>query len=306
MATAEALDDEINDLRDRIATVQAHRANLTSILLSQPHFPTRLEQRPVLHERDRRNAVKLVQKQSNRNLENIYRACAGVTAYKVKDPDPCAVDNGNILGVRIEVPINGIFVETYHVLFNRPNATHRTMLRIHKHTIPPCIPLQPLANKWLPVTKKSAEEPREQDLVKFSRHLRKELVSWHLRLEALEKLRKDARLPDRTAPQDGSKVETEIEMVLNAFVSDDEDSEVEDEATQQQQDGALKILRVDGDAAVREITITWSNGRVGIFRVTKDGEVDKVAVRTKEGTRDASLSSKALGRIEGLVERLEA
>lgn len=304
MATAEALDDDISDIRDRIATLEAHRANLTSILLSQPHLPTRLEQRPVLHERNRRNAAKLVQKQSKRNLENVYRACAGVTAYKVKDPDPCAVDDGNVLGVRIEVSVGGRFVDTYHVLFNRPNAAHKATLKIHKHTIPPCIPLQPLANKWLPIPKKSTEEPREQDLVKFGRHLRKELASWHLRLEALEKLRKDAKLPERTAPREGLAVEHETGMVLNAFVSDDEDSDEED--VTDKQDSALRILTIDGDAAVREITITWSDGRVGVFKVTKDGEVDKAVVRTKEGTRDASLSSKALGRVERLVQRLEA
>jgi central kinetochore subunit Mal2/MCM21 len=304
MAAAETLDSEISDLQDRIATLRAHRANLASILLSQPHLPTRLEQRPVLHERNRRNAAKLVQKQSNRNLENVYRACAGVTAYKVKDPDPCAVDNGNVLGVRIEVSISGRFVETYHVLFNRPNTAHQNMLKIHKHTIPPCIPLQSLANKWLPMTKKSAEEPREQDLVKFGKHLRKELVSWHLRLEALEKLRKDAMLSDQTARREGSNVEPEPGLVLNAFVSDDEDSEEEDQPDEQ--DGTLSISRIDSDAAVREITITWSNGKVGIFKVTKDGEVGKAAVRTKEGMRETSLSSKALGRIEGLLQRLEA
>ncbi|KAK7189615.1 hypothetical protein DPSP01_013443 [Paraphaeosphaeria sporulosa] len=304
MATAEALDGDISDLRDRIATLQAHRASLTSILLSQPHLPTRLEQRPVLHERNRRNAAKLVQRQSNRNLENVYRACAGVTAYKVKDPDPCAVDNGNVLGVRIDVSVGGRFVDTYHVLFNRPNAAHKTMLKIHKHTIPPCIPLQPLANKWLPLTRKSAEEPREQDLVRFGRHLRKELASWHLRLEALETLQKDAKLPGRIALQEGLQGELEPGMVLNAFVSDDEDSEAEEGANEQ--DGTPRISSIDGDAAVREITITWSNGTVGIFKVTKDGEVDKAAVRTKEGTRDASLSSQALGRVEGLVRRLEA
>jgi central kinetochore subunit Mal2/MCM21 len=303
MTTAETLDSEISDLHDRIAILRAHRANLASILLSQPHLPTRLEQRPVLHERNRRNAAKRVQRQSNRNLENVYRACAGITAYKVKDPDPCAVDNGNVLGVRIEVSIGGSFVEAYHVLLNRPNAAHRNMLKIHKHTVPPCIPLQSLANKWLPVTKKSAEEPREQDLVKFGKHLRKELVSWHLRLEALEKLRKDAMVPGQTARREGPNVEPEPGMVLNAFVSDDEDSEEDDHLNEQ--DGALKISGIDGDAAVREITVTWSNGSVGIFKVTKDGEVDKAAVRTKEGMRETSLSSKALGRIEGLLQRLE-
>lgn len=303
MATAEALDADITDLRERIEILQAHRANIASILLSQPHLPTRLEQRPVLHERNRRSAAKLVQKQSTRNLENVYRACAGITAYKVKDPDPCAVDDGNVLGVRIEVSIRARFIETYHVLFNRPNVAHANVLKIHKHTIPPCIPLQPLANKWLPMAKKSAEEPKEQDLVKFGRHLRKELVSWHLRLDALEKLRRDANLPKETVPREGPEVEPPVGMVLNAFASDDEDSEEEESSDEHA--APLRISRIDADTAVREITIGWSNGRVGIFKVTKDGEVERSVVRAKDGSRESSFSVRALGRVEGLVQRLD-
>lgn len=305
MATAEALDAEISDIRERIATLHAHRANVASILLSQPHLASRLDQRPVLHERNRRNAAKTVEKQSKRNLEHVYRACAGVTAYKVKDPDPYAVDNGNVLGVRIEISIGGRFIETYHVLFNRPNAQHKNMLKIHKHTIPPCIPLQPLANKWLPMTRKDAETTTEQSLVKFGRSLRKELVSWHLRLEAVEKLRAEAGLGEKEIQEDEEKEKARpaIGKVLNAFVSDDEELEEEDELHRRQGE-PVKITDIEVDAAAREITITWSNSRTGTMRVTKDGQVEKAVVKSEDGTRDSALSRKAVGRIEGLVQRL--
>lgn len=266
MATTEALDSDISNLRDRIAILQAHRANLSSVLLSQPHLSTRLEQRPVPNERSRRNAAKLVQRQSNRNLENIYRACAGVTAYKVKDPDPCAVDNGNVLGVRIDVSIRGQFVETYHVLFNRPNAAHKTMLKIHKHTIPPCIPLQPLADRWIPVMRKSAEQPTEQDLVRFGRQLRKELVSWHMRLDALEELRRQAQVDSQSTDKKQTAGDSALGTVLNAFVSDDDESEEEDDPVEQT--GSPRFTRIEADNAVREVTAVWSNGRVGIFKST--------------------------------------
>lgn len=298
MATIEDLDVEIGDLRARVANLQARRANLSSILLSQPQLLSRLEQRPVLHERNRRSAAKLVEKQSKRNLENVYRACAGVTAYKVKDPDPYAVDDGNILGVRIEVSTGGSFIETYHVLFNRPNTRHKNMLKIHKHTIPPCIPLQPLANKWLPMTGKDADHKVEQNLVRFGRSLRKELVNWHLRLEALEKLREEAGLVAKEARQEGEG--PAVGKVLNAFVSDDEDSE-DDGEFQRRCDGPIQITDVEADAAVREITITWSDGRNGVVKVAKDGEIEKAAIRSKEGTRELALGRKVIGRIEGLI-----
>jgi central kinetochore subunit Mal2/MCM21 len=302
MSTLENLDSDISDLNARITTLKAHRANLSTILLSQPHLPARLEQRPVLHEQHRREAAKSAKIQSKRNLENVYRACAGVTAFKVKDPDPYAVDDGNVLGVRIDISIGGRFVETYNVLFNRPDMQHKNMLKIHKHTIPPCIPLQPLANKWLPMTRKDAETTKEQDLVKFGRSLRKELVSWHLRLEAVEKLRLEAGLKGRANGREKENEQPTIGKVLNAFMSDDESEE--DYEEQRLRNGPVKIADIEADAAGREITMTWTNGIVGVMKVTKDGEVEKAIVRSKDGVRESALGRKALGRIEGLVQRL--
>ncbi|KAF1948557.1 hypothetical protein CC80DRAFT_599572 [Byssothecium circinans] len=303
MSTIEALDSSISELHTRIEALKSHRANLFSILLSQPHLPARLEQRPVVHERNRRNATKLAEKQSKRNLENVYRACAGVTAFKVKDPDPYAVDDGNVLGVRIEVSLGGRFVETYSVLFNRPDARHKNVLKIHKHTIPPCIPLQALANKWLPMTRKDAEIATEQNLVKFGRSLRKELVSWHMRLEATAKLRSEAGLQDKVAQQEEKSQQPAMGKVFNAFMSDDE-SEDDDDELQRRRNGPAKIMELEADAAGREITVTWTNGRVGVMKIAKDGEVERAVVKNEDGTRDATLARKAVGRIEGLVQRL--
>jgi len=305
MATLEDLDAEIADYHARIATLRAHRANLSTILLSQPHLPARLEQRPVLHEQKRRRAAKFVEAQSKRNLENVYRACAGVTAYKVKDPDPYAVDDGNVLGVRVEVSIGGRFVDTYHVLFNRPDERQRSVLKIHKHTIPPCIPLQPLANRWLPMTRKDADATTEQYLVQFGRSLRKELVSWHLRQEALDKLRAEAGLAEETVERGEEKGEEGVGRVLNAFVSDDEESEDEDEL-QRAREGPVRITDIEADAGIRELTITWSIGNTGVVKVKKDGEIDAAVFRSKDGIRDPAMGRKAIGRIEGLVGRLAA
>ncbi|KAF2799214.1 hypothetical protein K505DRAFT_321295 [Melanomma pulvis-pyrius CBS 109.77] len=305
MASIEALDSDISDIRARIATLQSHRANLTSILLAQPHLSTHISQGPATNERQRGLASKLVAAQQQRIVENVYRACAGVTAYKVKDPDPHAVDNGSILGVRIEVAIRGRFIDTYHVLFNRPNSRHKLMLKIYKHTIPPCIPLQALRNKWLPATEKDASDMAEQKLVSFGKGLRKELVAWHLRTEAVEKLRVAAGLRDRNAGEATEKRKPTIGKVLNAFVSDDEDEEEEDVPTQRR-DGPVKITEIEADMGVREITITWSNGQTGVLSVTKDGRIDKAVVFTAHGVRVSELGRKALGRIEGLVQRLIA
>ena len=296
MESADQIDAEISDLHDRIAILKAQRANLTSVLLSQPHLTTRLGSDAA--------TKRIIDQQLRRNLENTYRACAGVTAYRVKDPDPYAVHNGDILGISIEVPLNGGFVDTYHVLLvvREPENTGR--LRIHKHTIPACIPLQQLANKWLPQSTNNGDGAKdmEQDLVKFGRALRRELVSWHMRLQTIQDLRRAAKIPDDDENHEDNAVGlVSGGKVLNAFVSDDSSDAEEDDG-----EAPIRILDIEADAAVRSVTITWSDGRTAGLVVTKDGRVDKAICRARGGARDSTLSAKAIGPLSGLLRRLSS
>ncbi|CAO2657699.1 Nn.00g038250.m01.CDS01 [Neocucurbitaria sp. VM-36] len=311
MDTIEQLDTDINDLHTRIATLRAHHANLASILLSQPHLATRL-QRGDQRDKSAENAQRLIKQQSKRNLENIYRACAGVTAYKVQDPDPHAISNGNILGVAIDVSIGGKFIETYHVLLNfkERQGESNKVLRIHKHTIPPYIPLQQLANKWLPTSSKDVENATnpDQDLVRFGRSLRKELVAWHMRVQAVEDLRREAGLPSSRIAREEQGPTGGVEStgrILNAFVSDDDGSSDVEEA-EDEDDGIVRILDIESDAAIRQITVSWSDGRTSVMNITKDGRVEKAVCRARGGGRDVARSRKAIGPLGGLVQRLMA
>jgi central kinetochore subunit Mal2/MCM21 len=290
MEPGDQLDADVSDLRARIATLQAHRANLASVLLSQPHLAARLN--------SAQPAKRLIDQQSRRNLENVYRACAGVTAYKVQDPDPNAVNKGNILGISIDVAVSGRFVTTYHVLFSFHRRESSNALRIHKHTIPPCIPLQQLANKWLPVNTKDGDDAidPEQDLVRFGRTLRKELVSWHMRLQAVEHLQKEAGVLSVQSDKSSKRVDSgPMGKVLNAFVSDSESDE---------EDVSDRMVDIDSDAAARQITVAWSNGRTAVMSVSKDGRVERASCRTRDGVRDVALARKAIGSLGGLVRRL--
>lgn len=306
MQSTEDLDADISDLHARISTLQAQRANLSSILLSSTHIQQPLHERPANNEGQRKKAANTAKKQANRNIENVHRACAGVTAYKVKDPDPNAVDSGNILGVRIEVFVGTLFMETYHVLFNRPNPRHKLMLKVHRHTIPPCIPLRSLVEKWLPQSQKDITAMVEQDLVNFGRVLRKELVSWHLRTAALEKLRKEAGVSENNVERRPKVKEPTFGKVLNAFVSDDEDEDEEDSEHEAINGQSTKIMNIDTDLAVRELSFVWSNRQTGIVTLTKDGQVQGAVFRTGDGVRLSQLERKAVGHIEGLVQRLSA
>lgn len=297
MATIDDLDADITSLQARLATLRAHRSNLASVLLSQPHLSTRLQTSTSKSSSDA--ALLAIKQQSTRNLTNIHRACAGVTAYKVRDPDPNALNNGNILGVSIDIALSGKFIETYHVLLNwRESDNESKALKIHKHTIPPCIPLQALANKHLPITGKNGAEQIQQDLVRFGRTLRKELVAWHMRIRAIADLRKEAGL---TAPK--SKL-TAPHKVLNAFTSDDEDDDASSET--EESDGPARIVDIDADTAARQVTVTWTDRRTAVLGVSKDGRVEKAVCRLKDGMRDVGLGRKALGPIGGLVRRLNA
>lgn len=301
MTTIEDLDEDISDLQARITTLKAHQANLASILLSQPHLATRLQIQNA--NETTKSAQRAIEQQQKRNLENIYRACAGVTAYKVQDPDPNAINNGHILGISIDVAIGGKFIETYHVLLTWRQRDENKVLKIHKHTIPPCIPLQQLANKWLPQSAKDVDIDPEQDLVKFGRLLRKELVSWHMRVKVVEDLRSDAGL-SRTKIQKEDTTLANTGKILNAFVSDDEEeSDAEEEVVH---DGPAKIIDIEADAAARQVVVTWTDGRRAVVNVSKDGRVEKAVCRAKDGTRDTALSRKAIGPIVGLIRRLKA
>jgi len=296
MATINDLDAAITSLQSRLTTLHAHRSNLSAVLLSQPHLSTRLSTPSTSP------ALAAITSQSTHNLTTIHRACAGVTAYKVQDPDPHALNAGHILGVSIDVAVRGTFVETYHILLNWREAEHAQtkVLRIHKHTIPPCVALQQLANRWLPQAGKDGDEEVVQDLVRFGRGLRRELVGWHLRVGAVEGLRREAEV------EGGKAREVEVMEVLNAFTSDDEDDDDEGESEDGDEDATLRIKGIEADAAVRQVTVTWSDGRTAVLSVSKDGRIEKAVCRLKDGTRDMGMSRKAMGPIGGLVRRLKA
>ncbi|KAI8937605.1 hypothetical protein NX059_005316 [Plenodomus lindquistii] len=311
METTESLDADIVALQARLATLHAHRANLSSILLSQPHLSSHLQlpaqppQPKSSQSTPSTTAQDLIAQQATRNISNIYRACAGVTAYKVQDPDPNAINGGAILGVSIDVSLGGKFIETYHVLLNYREREGKKVLRVHKHTVPPCIPLQQLANKWLPVggTSNDGEvvKETEQDLVRFGRTLRKEIVGWHLRVDAFAVLRKEAGV-EQGKTQSNEEAQ-EIGRVLNAFMSDDDrSSDIEEEDN----DRHVKMIDVEADAAVRQITIRWSDRRTALMNVTKDGRIEKAVCRLKDGSRDVAMIRKAIGPMTGLVRRLAA
>lgn len=206
---------------------------------------------------------------------NLYRACASITAFKVRDPDPNAVDGGAVLGLRFEVMSKARFLRPYYVMLNRPYADSR-YLRVHRHTVPPCIPLSGLAARHLPAPKaKDDEGAAEQDLPLFARALRRELVRYRNRISIVGDLHKAAGL-DKSQPQ--------------------------------QPESHVSVTHISpADAEAKQISIEWNDGKVGRLVMDDDGKIVKMAVQGENG-RDRGAVRKLLGgsaRIEEILGRLE-
>ncbi|KAK4181782.1 Cenp-O kinetochore centromere component-domain-containing protein [Triangularia setosa] len=254
------LDDEISALQSKITTLKSTIALQTSTLLTAPSTLSLLSSDPKLTSQSHLHTSHLQQ--------TLYRICATLTLFRARDPDPNAVDSGSILGLRIEVVSRGKFLRPYYVLFNRPwtpssfssslPPAQKKWLRVHRHTVPACIPLAGLAARYLPAPDKD-KKGRKQDLGKFARGVRREVVRYHARLGTVADLRKAAGLGRRGGNGNGNGI------------------------------GLVDIS--PADAEVRHISVEWEDGRTGRLVIGDDGEVLKVVVvgengRDREGAKD--------------------
>ncbi|PKS09475.1 hypothetical protein jhhlp_004091 [Lomentospora prolificans] len=265
------LDKQIEGAKARVDSLQyllkVQMANALSIQYSYD----RANSQSTAHEQ----LEKLCQIHQARDQQCLYRICAGVTAFKVKDPDPNAVDGGKVLGLRFEVMSKGQFIHPYFVMLNRPWLPDSDFLNVHRHTVPPYIPLPGLAGRHLPPPpeKGSQDLPPKQDLAHFARCLRKEIVGYHNRVGSIADLRRDIGV---TGNED----------------TDDEEKWL------------IDVSAVDPEA--KQIKLEWANGRTGRVVIDADGFVKQLIIFGPEG-RDRE-SMRALWsenlRIEDLAGRL--
>ncbi|KAK4117497.1 hypothetical protein N656DRAFT_773647 [Canariomyces notabilis] len=260
--------------------------------------------------------------QQAHNQQCLYRVCAGVTTFRARDPDPHAVDGGAILGIRIEVLSRGRFLRPYYVLLNRPyssgaaadgsgngvgengNARRqgkgKTWLRVHRHTLPACIPVAGLAARYLPAPPKTGDDvdggrdegrakiQEKQDLARFARAVRREVIRYHNRLGVVGDLRRAAGLDKK---------------------ADGETAAPEEEAAAPEEEGPGRLLDITAsDAEAKHITIEWADGRIGRLVMGDDGEIVKLVVVGRNG-RDREAERELLGgavRVDELARRLAA
>ena len=215
--------------------------------------------------------------QKSYNLENLYRTCASITTFRIQDPDPNAVDGGRVLGLRIDVSNLGKFIRPYYILLNRPYPGSET-LHVHRHTVPPCIPLSSIAARYLPAPKIDGElvKGKKQDLRRFVRELRREAVGYHNRITVVKSLRKEFKLDED--PKNGKGKEKE-RLIIDISAA---------------------------DAEAKQVRIEWVDGRIGRCVVGDGGELKKCVVIGEDG-RDREVERMIFeknGRMELIGERL--
>lgn len=285
--TSEAdIDDEISDLKARVETLKGQVRLQASVLLTAG--PAR---QAITADTTAEGLQERLEKQIAYDQHCLYRACAGITTFRVRDPDSNAVDGGNVLGVRIEVMTRSKFLRPYFVLLNRPYSggeRRRRSLRVHRHTVPPCIPLGGLAARYLPAPPKSAgagegengvadtSRGKRQDLSRFVRCLRREIVRYHNRVSVIADLRRAVGL-------DGKRRDAEELAEASPL---------------------LAISAADTEA--KQVRVDWKDGRSGRLVIGDDGDVAKLVVFGDTG-RDRELTRELLrdgSRLEDVARKL--
>ncbi|KAI5464205.1 Cenp-O kinetochore centromere component-domain-containing protein [Mariannaea sp. PMI_226] len=275
---SELLDNEIAALKEQASSLRDSLAIESSTILTAPSTQTILK--PSALSRNSRTAdsararvLAESEKQRAYFQQCLYRICSSVTSFKVHDPDPNAVDGGHVLGLRFEIMSKGQFLRPYYVMLNRPFPGHKH-LRIHRHTLPPAIPLPGLAARHLPAPKPQSDRPVQQDLDKFTRTLRREIVRYHNRLGVSADLRRGLGLHEKTAD----------DLTPNDIVE-------------------VGIA----DIEAKQIRLTWADERSGRIVMDDDGKVLKLVVFGKEG-RDWETTKELSGkydRIEDVTKKLQ-
>lgn len=163
-------------------------------------------------------------------------------------------------------------MKPYHVFLNRP-FYKSTYLRVHRHTLPPAIPIGGLAARYLPQPTPESELPAKQDLDRFVRTLRREIVRYHNRMGVAADLRRGLGVQDE-------KDELNSNDVVDVGIADIE---------------------------AKQIKLTWADERSGRLVMDDDGKVTKLMVFGNEG-RDWVTTKELLGdnnRIEDVMKQLQ-
>ncbi|KAM0355776.1 hypothetical protein ACHAPU_000163 [Fusarium lateritium] len=268
---SDLIDQELAALKQQAAALRKSLKIETSTIFAAPSTQTFLKpSKSFLSSRNTPSRERLLSESDKQKAfvqQCLYRTCSSVTSFKVHDPDPNAVDGGHVLGLRFEVMSKGQFLRPYYVMLNRPyfNSKH---IRIHRHTLPPAIPLSGLAVRHLPAPRPESDSPPQQNLDRFVRTLRREIVRYHNRLGVSADLRRSLGLHDR---------------MDDTVLPDD-------------------IVEVGiADIEAKQIRFSWADDRSGRVVMDNDGKVVKLMMFGREG-RDWETTKELYGKYERIED----
>ncbi|OKL63288.1 hypothetical protein UA08_01868 [Talaromyces atroroseus] len=327
----EKLDSEIAKIRQEINNFQNRRRLLSASLLSSDYVRQRIEQSNSQRDgvvaststatvaRSVREEVSSLLSNAHKHREtNLHRLAFATTSFPWKDPNPYS-DCPNLLGIRIDVSERGgTFAKPYYVLLRREKEDNTTptssssvqrqrrsmaLFSIYRHTIPAFIPIEKLAQRYLPQARsirkrgeaddeiemlKAKAKTRKQDLSTFVRQLRKEIAAWHVRRDSI------SWLQERTG-------------VTSENHDGDEGVSEQEETERQQNDHATLLVSLAATSLeCRYVRLEWRDGRVGRFKISNAGLVERAVVIGDKG-RDKRTETILMGgdrRVETLVGRL--
>ena len=348
VAMSHSLDHEIAQVRNEIHKLTQKRKLLTSSLLSSTKVQSQLSGNLPATTADPQTDCTMPLDLANvqqHSQSKSHRLAFGVTSFPFDDPSPEIQSKNPLLGIRIDVcDRRGQYESPYYVFCIRAGETGSD-LRVHRHTIPPLVPLQQYEENYLPISLGREEDEdhggsndsrlnndpdvvegsRKQDLHGFVARVREDLVNWRLRQAAADWLRDELGLPKPRKPKsmNGSSAATEDQdqrklnrpqSVTGSISNDDDASDSASNSDSENDDGlpegkfnitSLQTLEVDA----RQLHILWRDDNVGRVKISDDGTVKKAIVIGEGGARlrDAERVLKGDGDvgIRDLLGRLE-
>jgi len=215
-----------------------------------------------------------------------------VTGFPFTDPSPEYQAFNPLLGIRFDIcDRSGRFPKQYHLFCRRVSPSSQE-LRIHRHTIPSLVPLSDYEKQYLPLPDEgyggsedsylsNSDPPRSQDLHALVGRVRKDLVSWRLRLDSIDDLREFLELPSPKV-EGGTSDAVADEGQIDEDEDEDQDQDMSDSEFEScGKYGVRQMETCSPDAS--QARIVWSDGRVGRIKISPEGHIVKAAIFTGAG-----------------------
>jgi central kinetochore subunit Mal2/MCM21 len=292
----------------KVQELTQRRRLISSTLLGSSKIQKQLHTASASYKIDPSTAPVITESQSD-NQEKIHRLAFSVTSFPYTDPSP-ETSNVPLLGIRIDIcSRTGKFDPPYYLHFKRKqlNDTSNELdeLSIYRHTIPSHIPLRNYEVQYLPQrdegygSEVSSEvvNGNKQDLHALVRKVRKDLVSWTLRREAIEVLAEELGLVPEITKDPAAHENDEYASFVTPIDANEE--------------SAFKSVAATAIEA-RFVRVVWANGRLARVKISDKGLVERAIVFGEVSGEDRRIKASenvlvgdGLVRIEELAERLK-